>query len=34
MFFGLGENPQDLGRKKKEKEKKIHRGQKWVGWDE
>ena len=36
MFCGLGEEERTkIKKKKKEKKRnKLHRGQKWVGWDE
>ena len=36
MFCGLGEEECTKIRKKKKEKKgnKLHRGQKWVGWDE
>ena len=36
MFCGLGEEERTKIRKKKKEKKrnKLHRGQKWVGWDE
>ena len=38
MFCGLGEEERTKVRKKKKEKKgkkgnKLHRGQKWVGWD-